>query len=295
MSGTDATSNTQALTPGEQLSQMITQMEQDGVTLELIVAMVMSNPEGVGAMDICSDNIAGITNQSNILSKVQSDVITIDSILSKIESQLGTASRITQGMWSKAGITGAMLTSLKNAYNDLFIGNASNAGGASDLKVLQGYESQYPSLKPVISGITQGLGADFGGYTDPTTGQSVQGQSINGHFFGKDLQSWTGTQWAKGSSQAPTGLIGDVVWLAEQHYDANHPTGSSSTTPSDPLSNWWSDGNEAQTLCSGQSQSNTTEVQSLMQLLQGFDSTAQQDIQLASSQKSIIIKNEIAS
>ena len=90
------------------------------MTLELIVAMVMSNPEGTGAMDICSDNIAGITDQSNVLSKVQGDVISLNSILSKIESQLGTASKITPTMWKNSGAS-KLMGSLAAAYNKLSV------------------------------------------------------------------------------------------------------------------------------------------------------------------------------
>lgn len=280
MSGPDATNtdNTQALTPGQQLSQMIEQMEQDGVTLELIVAMVMSNPEGTGAMDICSDNIAGITDQSNVLSKVQADVISLNSILSKIESQLGTASKITSAMWKNSGVS-KLLGSLAQAYNKLSV----------DLKSLAALKSQN------LSAVVKGISVFKDDFSEKCTGtnplNSKQGVSFT---LSQVFKNWNPDNTSFSPSTGLTDLPGDIIWLAEQHYDANHGSGTSSTT-TDYLANWWSDGNAAQSLCSGQSQQDTTEVQSLMQLLQGFDSTAQQDIQLASSQKSVIIRNQMAS
>lgn len=274
----DGQGATPGLTPSQQLEQMITQMEKDGVTLELIVAMVMSNPQGVGAMDICSDNIAGITDQSNVLSKVEADTIKINSILSKIESQLGGIGKsITQSQYDKSGV-GSLLKSLQTAYDDLFHGNSSNPNGVSDLAMLQGLASQNQGLNPVITGL-QAWEKDF--QTPPS------GQTFN---FENDLEGWTPPQSGDGWG---TPLVNDITWLAEQHYNANNQGGSSSGV--DPLQTWWSDGNSAQGMASGQSQADTTEVQSLMQLLQGFDSTGQQMIQLASSQKSMMIKNEMAS
>jgi hypothetical protein len=250
-------------TPSQQLEELIKQWEKDGVTLELIIAMIMSNPEGVGAMDVVSDSIAGITNQSNILSNVQSDVITLNSILSKIESQLGTKANPTISKFPKS-----LLVQFQTTYKKLF-----SSGG--DLDQLSALESKFPTLQPII-GEVQTFKNDFN--------TSLNG---SGTTFDEDVNNWD--QKMNNSSQ----FIKDVCFLASQHYQANHPDSSGgSSTVTDILQNWWTDGNAGQQLLSGQSQQNTTMIQSYMQLLQGFDSSAQQDIQLASSQKAQIIQNE---
>lgn len=257
--------------PGNELENLIAQWEKDGVTLELIVAMIMSNPEGIGAMDVVSDDISGITQQSNILSKVQSDIITLNAILSKIESQLGDKADV-----SSASVYAKMKSQLlqfQSAYKNLFVSDSANADGKSDIDELAEYQKQFPTLDPIVKGVKQWQG-DFN--------STLNG---DGRKFSDDLLHWDGGN--------DGGLLTDVAWLAGQHYSANHPTSDGGKSGAiDYLQNWWTDGNADQQLVSGQSQEDTTQVQSYMQLLQGFDSSAQQDIQLASTQKSQLIQNE---
>jgi len=253
------------------LEAWIEQWEKDGVTLELIVAMIMSNSQGDGAMDVVSESIAGITEQSNVLSAVQSDVITLNAILSKIESQLGTTANPTIGTFPQS-----LLLQFQSTYKKLFVSNAKNPNGESDIAELASFQSKFPTLKPVVSGVENWQKDYFS-------------KSLNGspRSFDQDVRNWTGTR------DGFDPFIQDIEYLAKEHYSANHPTkngGKSSTT--DYLQNWWTAGNADQQLLGGQSQQDTTEVQSYMQLLQGFDSSGQQIIQLASTQKSQIIQNE---
>jgi hypothetical protein len=194
--------------------------------------------------------------------------------LSKIESQLGSKSKVTQTMWNNFPKT--LLTQFKNTYDDLFVANSNNPNGESDIQAVAAFKTKFPTLAPIISGVENWQKDDF----DTSVG--------SGNTFDYDVQNWNGNTQFNGSDFGR-----DIVNMAQDHYSANHPTsngGKSGAT--DYLQNWWTDGNADQQLVSGQSQQNTTQVQSYMQLLQGFDSSAQQDIQLASTQKSQIIQNE---
>lgn len=260
--------------PTPSLDDLIKQWEKDGVTLELIIAMIMSNPEGIGAMDITSNSIAKITEQSNILSKVQTDIITLNSILSKIESQLGTKASVSQTMWDSFMKNGGktLMQQFQNTYKALFVGTQ------SDISQLAAFTKKFPTLAPIIAGVENWQKDDFN--------TALNGSSST---FDKDIQNWNGQDFNFNSSA----FFKDITFMAAQHYAANHPSSDGSKSgATDFLQNWWTDGNADQQLVSGQSQQDTTQVQSYMQLLQGFDSSAQQDIQLASTQKSQFIQNE---
>src|SRR5690349_17602566 len=260
--------------PGNELDDLIKQWEKDGVTLELIIAMIMSNPEGIGAMDITSNSIAKITQQSNILSKVQTDIITLNSILSKIESQLGTKASVGQATWNSFMNNGGktLMKQFQDTYKALFVGTQ------SDIQQLAAFTKKFPTLAPIIAGVENWQKDDFN--------TALNGSSST---FDKDIQNWNGQDFDYNSSA----FFKDITFMAAQHYSANHPSSDGSKSgATDFLQNWWTDGNADQQLVSGQSQQDTTQVQSYMQLLQGFDSSAQQDIQLASTQKSQFIQNE---
>jgi hypothetical protein len=252
------------------LDAWIDHWKKEGITLELIITMIMSNPQGTGAMDMASSSIAGITHQSDILSDVQSDVITLNSILSKIESQLGTTATPDISKFPKS-----LIKQFQSTYKKLFGDGTLNKDTGGDLGKLASFETKFPTLLPVVTGI-QGFEKDF--QSPVTIGSST-------FTFADDIKNYDPNG---GSDQA---LDKDITALAAQHYAANHP-GTTGDKGTDLLQTWWTDGNTGQQLVSGQSQQNTTQVQSYMQLLQGFDSTAQQDIQLASTQKSQMIQNE---
>lgn len=268
--------------PSETLGQLIEQMWKDGVSLELIVLYVTTNPEGIGAMDVVSDDISGITEEANILAQVQADQITLNNILSKIESELGVGSKVSKN-WSN--LNPSLLMQLKSVWTDLDISNPNNPNGVSDLSYLEQFQNQFPSLGPVIQGI-QAFCSSFT-HTNTTAGGTK-------FTFANDIDNWSfnnqGTGWL--GSTPGTSMNADIAYLAEQHYDANHPSGTNTTTTTDYLQNWWSDGNAAQQLESGESQQNTTQVQAYMQLLQGFDSDAQQEIQAMATAKGVMVSNQ---
>jgi hypothetical protein len=260
------------------LESWIKQWEKEGVTLELIIALIMSNPQGSGAMDVVSNSIAGITQQSNILSAVQSDVITLNAILSKIESQLGTKVSPTD----LGKFPPELLKQFQSTYKKLFVSNTSNPNHESDLALLKSYEKKFPTLEPVVSGV-EGWKDDF---------STALNKSSNTFDF--DIQHWDGK--TVDPDKDSSGFIKDILYVAGQHYQANHPnTDGSKSVATDYLQNWWTEGNADQQLLSGQSQQDTTQIQSYMQLLQGFDSSAQQDIRSAADQKAAMIRNEKAS
>jgi hypothetical protein len=251
-------------TPSQQLEELIKQWEAHGVTLELIIAMIMSNPEGVGAMDIASESIAGITNQSNILNNVQSDVITLNSILSKIESQLGTKANPTIGKFPKS-----LLVQFQSTYKKLF-------GSGGDLDQLSALETKFPDLKPVI-GEFQVIKNDFN-------------TTLNGaaHSFNYNVNNWD--QKMNNDSQ----FIKDICFLASQHYQAHQTDSGGGSTVTDILGNWYNDINTTQQLTGSEAQQDVTGVQTLSQLVTNFDSSAQQNIQAAAKEKDVIIQNQKA-
>lgn len=277
--GSAASSQTSPIPPPPlppSLKDLITQWEENGVTLELIIAMIMSNPYGIGAMDVTSEDISKITEQSDILSKVQSDIITLNSILSKIETQLGTKASVGQATWDSFMKNGGktLLQQFQQNYKALF------DGPQSDIQQLAAFTKKFPTLQPIIAGVENWQTSDF---------NSILNNS--GSSFDNDIKNWDGQNINFNSSA----FFKDITFMAAQHYAANHPSSDGSnnkSTVTDYLQNWWTDGNADQQLVSGQTQQDTTQVQSYMQLLQGFDSSAQQDIQLASTQKSQFIQNE---
>jgi hypothetical protein len=257
------------------LPELIDRWKAEGITLELIIALIMSNPYGEGAMDMVSNSIAGITKQSDILSQVQSDVITLNSILSKIESQLGVKT-VGQSTWSK--FPKSLLTQFQQTYKNLFVGNANNPNGESDLDALKGFEQEFPDLAATVAGVSSWQTDNF------------KVPLPNGNNFDIDIQNWNPKNTSLGSDP----FINDVVFLGENHYAANNSSdGGSKVT--DYLQNWWSAGDTSQQLCSGQSQANTTKVQAYMQLLQGFNNSGQQMLQGMGEEKIKIIQNQRAS
>ncbi len=288
--------------PGhEPLWYQVEQWAHHGLSLELIVALVMSNPNGTGAMDVASQSVSGITKQYQELCGVQSDIITIDSILSKIESELGNNPNPNP---NDPGLK-KELQDLQNAYKKLFGDRTENGG---DFEKLKEAAKTDPDLLMVIAQV-DGFEKDLNGDTkvDPDRWKRVNGIPNDGKIpdsfnFGKDLIFWGGNinpdPDPKNPSQQPA-FIQDVLYLAAEHYDANHTTptpnpkavaGGSDVT--DHLKTWWGDGDSSQSVTSGQSQQDTTRVQSLMQLLQGFDNTGQQILQSAGAQKTQMVTNQ---
>ncbi len=260
------------------LEAWIDQWKKDGVSLELIVMFCMFNPMGTGAGDAVSDSIAGITKQSNILSQVQSDIITLNSILSKIESQMDK-SKVGEQTWDQFNKSNPnLLKQFQSTYNKLFKSNTANPGGESDIDLLASYQAKYPSLKPAVDTVKNWQG-DFN--------TNLNGDKVS---FQSNLQDHFSSKW-----DPTNGFVKDICFLAQQHYAATHTNnngGGNQPDATDTLQDWWTSGNEGQSLTGEQSQEDSTQIQSFMQLLQGFDSAGQQMIQLASTQKSQMIQNE---
>lgn len=235
--------------PGQNLDDLIKQLKEHGVTLELIIMMIMSNPDGTGAMDHASNSIAGITNESNLNNDVQTDIININAVLSKLE----------QGQNSKS-----LIQQLQDSYKKLF-------GAGGDLDKLAAEAKDHPDVNPTVSTLKNWQNS-FKAFK-----LSWNHDSTNVTSFNTDIMNWNG------DTSANNPVMTDIGYMMQQHKPGS---------PGDFLQNWWTEGNAGQQLTSGQSQKATTEVQSLMQLLQGFDSSAQQDIQLAGTQKTQMINNE---
>ena len=276
---------------------------REGLSLELIVALVMSNPNGTGAMDVASQSVAGITKQYQELCDVQSDIITIDSILSKIESELGNSNNPDVTDPTKNPNLLKELQDLQAAYRKLFV-TPDKDGNLGDFGKLQKAAETDPDLNMVIAKI-QGFETDFSGanntsndvWKNITNKPSDYDPNKPPKFnFGNDLNNWDGQTL----DVSKFGFATDVEYLAAEHYDANHT--SSGPTPmaaatgdsdlTDILKNWWTDGDSSQSVTSGQSQQDTTRVQSLMQILQSFGNTGQQILQSAGAQKTQMVTNQ---
>ena len=259
------------------LDSWIKQWAKEGMSLELIVMFAMFNPMGSGAGDAVSDSISGITKQSNILSQVQSDIITLNSILSKIESQMDK-SKVGEQTWNNFDPT--LLKQFQTTYNKLFKSNSANYNNESDIELLKSYQGKYPSLKPAVDTV-ENWQKDFGD-------AKLNGDGVS---FESNLQNHFSSTWGDGTNA----FVKDICFLAQQHYQATHTNnngGGTQPDATDTLQDWWTSGNEGQSLTGEQSQEDSTQIQSFMQLLQGFDSAGQQMIQLSSTQKSQMIQNE---
>ncbi|MGB7129038.1 MAG: hypothetical protein WBD50_08140 [Candidatus Rhabdochlamydia sp.] len=260
--------------PTESLADRIKAMIAGGATLELIVLAIMTNDSGNGAMDVCSLNIAKITEETNELSDVQDDLIELQRILSKIEAELGSKKDISPDDWKK--FDKSLLKKLKDTYEKL----------CKDQKTLAG--SSDPKLKAVADMVGNWL-KDLNASVPTPSGDTGQLDA-----FDQLLKNWDGnTDFPLNGKNLANTLCGAIFALAKNFYDKNHP-GGSGDAKTDYLGEWGQSVQACEQITSGTSQQETTAVQGFMQILNSFNNIGQQGIQTSSQGKEAIIRNQKA-
>lgn len=235
----------------------VDQMKAEGISLTLIVLAIY-----VKAMDNVSTRILQITHETDKLSSVMSDLVSLSTSLSKIQNQLGAKKEVTQDIWNK--FDGKHLTEIQNSYNKL----------VEDYKNLKEASAIQPNFKPIVTAI-EGVIDDF----DTKIGDSK---------FSEDIKKWQGdTSFQK--DQRGT-LQGDVVWLANQFYEKNYDTDNKGVI--DYLSIWVQDINAAQQLGQGMSQQKVVELQAQMQFISSFNASGQENVRAGKEELSVMIQHQ---
>lgn len=247
------------------LSDWIEKLKKEGVTLEVLVLLVMANKKKTGAMDRTSQSIADIVEESNQLSKLQDDLIKLNSDLSKLEAGMGNSPNAnSQAAW-KANKMQELIQKIADDYKQFI----------KDLAEVEKKGEKDPSLKALLTTVEQ-FKADFD-------------NKLGGESFAEAIEQWTNNTDYHGNDtgfhpdaegQDPTRLNRCLVYLAEQYYQSNH----SGKAGSD-LTNFWMDGSASQNMVTGQSQQQTIQVQAFMQTLNGYNNTAQEMIKVMSALK----------
>ncbi|MEK7340010.1 MAG: hypothetical protein WBD50_04470 [Candidatus Rhabdochlamydia sp.] len=248
-------------------SDWIEKLKKEGVTLEILVLLLMSNKKKTGAMDRTSESIADIVEEVNELSKLQDDLIKLNGDLSKLESGLGNVSSASEEAW-KANKMKELIQKIADDYKQFI----------KDLGEVEKKGEKDPSLKALLTTVEQ-FKADFD-------------TKIGGESFSEAIEQWVNDTGFHGNDtgfhpnaqgQDPTRLNRILAYLAEQYYQSNHSGGTS--TQSD-LANFWMDGSAAEHMVSGQSQQQSIQVQAYMQTLNGYNNSAQEIIKTINELKS---------
>lgn len=257
--------------PTESLADRIKAMIAAGATLELIILAIMTNDSENGAMDVCSLNIAKITEETNQLSDVQDDLIQLQRILSKIEAELGSKSNLSPEDWKKFDTS--LIKQLKDSYEKL-CKDQKTLAGSSDPKLKAVADMVGSWLKDLNSSIPTPAGDT--GKLDP---------------FDELLKKWQGnTDFPLNDKNLANNLCGAIYALAKNFYDKNHS--GSGETNTDYLGEWSQSIQACEQLTTGTSQQETTAVQGFMQILNSFNNIGQQGIQASSQGKESIIRNQ---
>lgn len=236
---------------------LVDRMKADGVSLTIIVLVIY-----VKAMDNVSTRILLITHETDKLSSVMSDLLSLSTSLSKIQNQLGAKKEVIQEDWNK--FDGKHLTEIQNSYNKL----------VEDCKKLKEASMTQPDFKPIVTAI-EGVIDDF----DTKIGDSK---------FSDDIKKWQDdTSFQK--DQRGT-LQGDVVWLAKQFYEKNHDTDDKGIV--DYLSIWVQDINAAQQLGQGMSQQKVVELQAQMQFISSFSASGQESARAGKEELSVMVQHQ---
>lgn len=236
---------------------LVDRMKADGVSLTIIVLVIY-----VKAMNNVSTRILLITHETDKLSSVMSDLLSLSTSLSKIQNQLGAKKEMTQEDWNK--FDGKHLTEIQNSYNKL----------VEDCKKLKEASTTQPDFKPIVTAI-EGVLDDF----DTKIGDST---------FSEDIKKWQGDiSFKKDQKGTPQG---DVVWLAKQFYEKNHDTDDKGIV--DYLSMWVQDINAAQQLGQGMSQQKVVELQAQMQFISSFSASGQESARAGKEELSVMVQHQ---
>ncbi|MGL5627123.1 MAG: hypothetical protein ACRDDW_06415 [Candidatus Rhabdochlamydia sp.] len=223
------------------------------------------------AMNRVSIKIEHITQNTDKLSSVMSDLLTLSTSLSKIQNQLGAKKEVAKEDWDKFAeshfnenhVERNYLTEIQSSYSNLI----------EDCKKLR--EADVADFKPIITAI-EGVIDDF----DTKIGDSK---------FSEDITKWKGDTSFQGDKRGT--LQGDIVWLAKQFYEKNHDTDDNKGTV-DYLSIWVQGINAAQQLGQGMSQQKVVDLQAQMQFISSFSSSGQQSAQSGKEELSVMVHNQ---
>lgn len=252
-------------------SNWIEKLKKEGVTLEILVLLVMSNKKKTGAMDRTSQSIADIVEESNELSKLQDDLIKLNGDLSKLEAGLGNVPSASEEAW-KANKMEELIQKIADDYKQFI----------KDLAEIEKKEEKDPSLKALLTTVEE-FKADFD-------------TKIGGGSFSEAIEQWVNDTGYHGNDtgfhpnaqgQDPTRLNRILAYLAEQYYQSNH---SGETDKQSDLANFWMDGSAAQHMVAGQSQQQSIQVQAYMQTLNGYNNSAQEMIKAMNELKTKMVQ-----
>jgi hypothetical protein len=252
-------------------SDWIEKLKKEGVTLEVLVLLVMSNKKKTGAMDRTSQSIADIVEESNELSKLQDDLIKLNGDLSKLESGLGNVPNASEEDW-KANKMEELIQKIADDYKQFI----------KDLAEIEKKGGKDPSLKALLTTVEQ-FKADFDA-------------KIGGRSFSEAIEQWLNDTGYHGNDtefhpnaqgQDSTRLNRILAYLAEQYYQTNHSGG---TGKQSDLANFWMDGSAAQHIVTGQSQQQSIQVQAYMQTLNGYHNSAQEMIRAMNELKTKMVQ-----
>lgn len=247
-------------------SDWIEKLKKEGVTLEVLVLLVMSNKKKTGAMDRTSQSIADIVEESNELSKLQDDLIELNGDLSKLEAGLGNVPSASGEAW-KANKMEELIQKIAKDYKQFI----------KDLVELEKKGETDPSLKALLTTVEQ-FEADFN-------------TKIGGYSFAEAIEQWVNDTGYYGNDTGfhpnaqgkdPTRLNRVLAYLAEQYYQSNHIDGIAQQSD---LANFWMDGSAAEHMVTGQSQQQSIQVQAYMQMLNGYNNAAQEMIKIMNELK----------
>ncbi|KAG6559257.1 hypothetical protein RHABOEDO_001646 [Candidatus Rhabdochlamydia oedothoracis] len=240
-----------------QWEDLVDRMKADGVSMTLIVLIIYTK-----AMDDVSTRILRITHETDKLSSVMSDLLSLSTSLSKIQNQLGPKKEVTQEDWNK--FDGKHLIEIQKSYNKL----------VEDYENLKDASKTQPDFRPIVTAI-EGVIDDFD-------------TKIGDFKFSDDIKKWQGdTSFQK--DQTGT-LQGDVVWLAKQFYEKNHDTDDKGIV--DYLSMWVQDINAAQQLGQGMSQQKVVELQAQMQFISSFSASGQESARAGKEELSVMVQHQ---
>lgn len=254
-------------------SDWIERLKKEGVTLELLVLLVMSNKKKTGAMDRTSQSISDIVEEVNELSKLQDALIKLNGDLSKLEAGLGNIPSTSKEAW-KTNKMEELIQKIADDYKQFI----------KDLAEVEKKGEKDPSLKALLTTVEQ-FKADFD--------VKIGGESFfDRESFSEAIEQWVNDTDYHGNDTGfhpnaqgkdPILLNRILAYLAEQYYQSNHSGG---TGKQSNLANFWMDGSASQHMVTGQSQQQSIQIQAYMQTLNGYNNTAQEMIKTINELKS---------
>lgn len=279
------------------------------------------------AMNRVSEKILLITENTDKLSSVMSDLLTLSTSLSKIQNQLGAKKEVTKEDWDKFAQSHYDPQEIpKEAWDEFVKSHFNEAHQGATKEDWDKFAKSYfgkdykevtkenwdkfvenhfdhvernhlteiqSSYSKLIEDCKQLKAADVADFKPIVT--AIEGviddfdTKIGDSKFSEDITKWEGDTSFQGDKRGT--LQGDVVWLAKQFYEKNHDTDDNKGTV-DYLSIWVQGINAAQQLGQGMSQQKVVELQAQMQFISSFSSSGQQSAQSSKEELSVMVHNQ---